>query len=180
MVRVKYVNPVGTGELDSYFQEQLAATVGEGIEVDVCHLELGAAPEGPFLPRLPFYMGVLFETLKAAEDDGYDAAVIGCSGDPGLFEARRTLRMPVPMAVQYALGFMVPLLALQHVTLTRVAESFYGADRAYYTGVVLDLDPGDYEIAPAPPSSQGKLEPSEVRVPGTGTVTLRLRIVPSS
>jgi allantoin racemase len=109
MVRVKYVNPVGTGELDSYFQEQIAATAGEGIEVDVCHLELGAAPEGPFLPRLPFYMGVLFETLKAAEDDGYDAAVIGCSGDPGLFEARRMMRMPVTAPLEAALHLAATL-----------------------------------------------------------------------
>jgi len=103
MVRVKYVNPVGTGELDSYFEDQLGATVGEGIDVDVCHLDLGVAPEGPFLPRLPFYQGVLFETLKAAEDDGYDAAVIGCSGDPGLFEARRMLRIPVTAPLEAAL-----------------------------------------------------------------------------
>jgi adenylate cyclase len=52
---------------------------------------------------------------------------------------RRTLRMPIVMAVQYVLGFTVPLLALQHVTLTRIAESFYGADRGYYTGVILGL-----------------------------------------
>ena len=52
---------------------------------------------------------------------------------------RRTLRMPAAMALQYVLGFSIPLLALPHATLTRVAESFYGADRAYYTGVVLGL-----------------------------------------
>jgi allantoin racemase len=106
MVRVKYVNPVGTGELDAYFQEQISGTIGEGVEVDVCHLELGAAP---FLPRFPFYQGVLFETLKAAEDDGYDAAVIGCSGDPGLFEARRMLRMPVTAPLEAALHLAATL-----------------------------------------------------------------------
>jgi adenylate cyclase len=52
---------------------------------------------------------------------------------------RRTLRMPIVMGVQYLLGFTVPLLALQHVTLTRIAESFYGADRGYYTNVIVGL-----------------------------------------
>jgi len=52
---------------------------------------------------------------------------------------RRTLRMPVAMAVQYVLGFTVPLLAIQHATLTRIAESFYGADRGYYTNVLFGL-----------------------------------------
>ena len=103
MLRIKYVNPVGTGELDEYFAEQLEGSAGKGVEIEVCHLELGAAPEGPFLPRLPFYQGVLFETLKRAEDEDFDGAVIGCSGDPGLFEARRMLRMPVTAPLEAAL-----------------------------------------------------------------------------
>jgi allantoin racemase len=102
-MRIKYVNPVGTGELDDYFAEQLEGAAGDDVEIEVCHLELGEAPEGPFLPRLPFYQGVLFETLKRAEDDGFDGAVIGCSGDPGLFEARRMLRMPVTAPLESAL-----------------------------------------------------------------------------
>jgi adenylate cyclase len=52
---------------------------------------------------------------------------------------RRTLRMPAALVVQYVLGFSVPLLALEHVTATRVAESFYSADRAYYAGVLVAL-----------------------------------------
>jgi allantoin racemase len=109
MIRVKYVNPVGTGELDGFFHDQLDGACGGDVEVDVCHLELGAAPEGPFLPRLPFYQGVLFETLKRAEDDGYDAAVIGCSGDPGLFEARRMLTIPVTAPLEASLHLAATL-----------------------------------------------------------------------
>jgi hypothetical protein len=41
------------------------------------------------------------------------------------------------------------------------------------------LDAGDYSITTAPPAFQGKVEPSNVRVPDTGTVYLRLRIVRS-
>jgi len=52
---------------------------------------------------------------------------------------RRTLRMPAALVVQYVLGFSVPLLALEHVTATRVAESFYGADRGYYASVLVAL-----------------------------------------
>jgi adenylate cyclase len=52
---------------------------------------------------------------------------------------RRTLRMPAALVVQYVLGFSVPLLALEHVTATRVAESFYSADRGYYAGVLVAL-----------------------------------------
>ena len=103
MLRIRYVNPVGTGELDAYFAERLEGCAGPDVKVDVSHLPLGAAPEGPFLPRLPFYQGILFEQLKAAEDSGYDGVVIGCSGDPGLFEARRFLRIPVTAPLEAAL-----------------------------------------------------------------------------
>jgi Asp/Glu/hydantoin racemase len=120
-MRIKYVNPVGTGELDDYFEEQLSGVAGEDVEVEVCHLELGRVPEGPFLPRLPFYQGILFETLKQAEDDGFDGAVIGCSGDPGLFEARRMLRMPVTAPLESALH----LAAVLHPRLAiLVADGF--------------------------------------------------------
>jgi hypothetical protein len=43
----------------------------------------------------------------------------------------------------------------------------------------LHLDPGMYSIAAEPPSMQGRLEPSEVKVPKVGTVYLQLRFVPA-
>ncbi len=103
MLRIRYVNPVGSAVLDRYFDDQLAGSAGEGVEVSTCHLELGDSSSGPFLPRLPLYQGVLFETLLAAERDGFDCAVIGCSGDPGLFEARRMLQIPVAAPLESAL-----------------------------------------------------------------------------
>ena len=41
------------------------------------------------------------------------------------------------------------------------------------------LDPGEYSIAAQPPPFNSRLEPSSVRVPGTGAVDLRLQIVSS-
>jgi adenylate cyclase len=49
---------------------------------------------------------------------------------------RRTLRLRAPEAVQYLMGFAVPLLVVQHVVSMRVADSFYGLDAAYYANVV--------------------------------------------
>ena len=103
VLRIRYVNPTGSGELDPYFEEQLQGSAGDGVEISVAHLELGDRSSGPFLPRLPFYQGVLFETLYAAQEEGVDAAVIGCSGDPGLLEARRMLAIPVTAPLDAAL-----------------------------------------------------------------------------
>lgn len=38
------------------------------------------------------------------------------------------------------------------------------------------LDPGSYTIAAQPPLAGGRLDPSSVRVPGSGTIELHLRI----
>ena len=102
-MRIRYVNPVGSGDLDSYFEEQLDGCAGDDVEVSVGHLDLPEAPDSPFLPQEPLYQGVLFATLKAAQADGCDGAVIGCSGDPGLIEARRFLEMPVSAPLEAAL-----------------------------------------------------------------------------
>jgi Asp/Glu/hydantoin racemase len=108
-LRIKYVNPVGSGDLDAHFEEQLAGCAGDDVEVVAGHLELPHAPDDPFLPRQPFYQGILFEALKGAEDEGFDGAVIGCSGDPGLLEARRFLRMPVSAPLEAALHLSASL-----------------------------------------------------------------------
>lgn len=109
-MRIRYVNPVGNGALDAYFEEQLAGCAGPDVEVTVSHLDLPESPDSPFLPDKPFYQGVLFQTVKSAEDDGMDGVVIGCSGDPGLLEARRMMNIPVAAPLESALH----LTALLH------------------------------------------------------------------
>ncbi len=102
-MKVLYVNPVGTGTLDAWFEEQLAGCAGPDVAIETCHLDLEGDARSPFLPQQPFFHGALHERLARAQDDGYDAAVIGCSGDPGLIDAKRFLRMPVTAPLQAAL-----------------------------------------------------------------------------
>jgi adenylate cyclase len=45
---------------------------------------------------------------------------------------RQTLRRSAPEAVQYALGFLIPLLLTEHVLMTRVGDTFFGGDFGYY------------------------------------------------
>ena len=52
---------------------------------------------------------------------------------------RRTLRLAPQEALQYLLGFAVPLLLAQHVFGTRVADTLYGADFGYYRNVLLQF-----------------------------------------
>jgi allantoin racemase len=108
-VRILYVNPVGSGELDGYYEELLAGAAGADAEVRATHLDLPEVPKSPFLPQEPFYMGALQKTLKRAQDDGFDGVAIGCSGDPGLLDARRMLRIPVAGPLDSALHLAAQL-----------------------------------------------------------------------
>ncbi len=89
MVRILWINPVGTDAYDAPIGAELRREAAPNTRVDVCslpgvgpqHLEwnaLEAVVAGPT-------MGVL---RWAAEQRGYDAAVIGCFYDPFLRGAR--------------------------------------------------------------------------------------------
>jgi adenylate cyclase len=49
---------------------------------------------------------------------------------------RRSLKMPFAEAAQLVLGFSIPFILTDHVLHTRVADTFYGADSAYYSTVL--------------------------------------------
>lgn len=49
---------------------------------------------------------------------------------------RQTLRLGVPEAVQYTLGFLIPLLLAEHVLMTRVGDTFFGGDFGYYRSLI--------------------------------------------
>jgi len=97
MVRMLWINPVGTHLYDAPIGAELRAEAAPATRVDVCslpgvgpqHLEwnaLEAVVAGPT-------MGVV---RWASEQQGYDAAVIGCFYDPFLRGARE---LAGPMAV---------------------------------------------------------------------------------
>jgi adenylate cyclase len=50
---------------------------------------------------------------------------------------RQTLRLRPPEAVQYTLGFLVPLLLAAHVGSTRIADVFFDGDIGYYRSRLL-------------------------------------------
>lgn len=93
--RVLWINPVGTDLFDGPIREAL-----EKEKAPDCELKVVSLSRGPQHLEYHYYEAlVLLDTLhtvKQAENDGYDAAIIGCFYDPGLREAREiTTRMVV-------------------------------------------------------------------------------------
>lgn len=55
----------------------------------------GQVPQTAYLPSLEILLSPLLSAVKQAEWDGFDGVVIGCSGDPGLQQAKVVVRIPV-------------------------------------------------------------------------------------
>ena len=56
---------------------------------------------------------------------------------------RQTLRLRPVEATQYALGFVIPLILVEHVMATRVSGAFFGADFGYYRSLLTVYFHGD-------------------------------------
>jgi adenylate cyclase len=93
------------------------------VSVDTADAMLGAIY--PILTSLPVTALLL------------DAALIHLALALWALWRRRTLRLAPQEAVQYLLGFSLPLMLAPHVFGTRVADSLYGADFGYYRNVLL-------------------------------------------
>jgi len=97
MVRILWINPVGTNVFDREIKDYLEKIKDEDTEVEVISLR-----KGPKHLEYRYYEAlVLFDTLhviKKAENEGFDAAVIGCFYDPGLHEAREITKKLVVTA----------------------------------------------------------------------------------
>lgn len=95
--RILWINPVGTDGYDAPILEYLNTAKGDDTVIDVKSLS-----RGPMHLEYYYYETlVLPDTLKMvkqAENDGYDATIIGCFYDPGLLEAKEIVNKMVVTA----------------------------------------------------------------------------------
>jgi len=93
--RVLWINPVGSDAFDREMEELFEAERLPGTEVEVRSLK-----RGPHHLEYHYYGALVLpdvlHMLRRAEDEGFDAAVVGCFYDPGVKEAREVVTaMPV-------------------------------------------------------------------------------------
>lgn len=103
MRQILYVEPVGHSLFSDHFALLLQGMALPDVRVEVKHLKLNSPLTSPFLPASPEYQGELFRSIGQAEADGYDGVIIGCSSDPGLREAKRSVGIPVTASFAAAL-----------------------------------------------------------------------------
>ncbi|NJN97449.1 MAG: hypothetical protein HC875_26885 [Anaerolineales bacterium] len=112
MSKILYLNPEETGIWNDYFHRILSQAARPETEIVVKHLPLGEDVAGrvsiartgsTYPPYIPLSQGEMYRLLMEAEQEGFDAAIIGCSADPGLDMAKRTVNIPVTAPLEAGL-----------------------------------------------------------------------------
>lgn len=85
-MRIAYIGPQGRNEI-------LQAWASPGVTVETRDSGFSGAIESMYDEYL--YIPHVLENVRQIERDGFDAAILGCFGDPGLDGIREIVRMPV-------------------------------------------------------------------------------------
>jgi allantoin racemase len=103
-MRICFLNPFGTDAYDRLIREVLEPGMSEGTELEIRHLESGPRNLDYYAPKQLVQVEIL-RAAKQAQDDGFDALIIGCVYDPALTEARELLDIPVVGPLEASLAF---------------------------------------------------------------------------
>ena len=93
MTRIRYIEPVDS---DLYHESRTAfmnKIASPGTEIEVCNVSLPAELAGPMLPPVLLYLNEIIKEVLKAEEEGCDAAIIGCCSDPALPDAQRVAKI---------------------------------------------------------------------------------------
>ncbi len=92
--RIEFINPFGTPAYDAIITETLHAYAAEGTELAISHLE-GCPQDIDYYYNKHLMETAVFEQVMRAEEEGFDAVIIGCCYDPGVRVARELVDIPV-------------------------------------------------------------------------------------
>jgi allantoin racemase len=146
MLRILYINPIGTDVLDKNVLETIKKVKRPDVEARVVHLS-----KGPVHMEYHYYehlnLSETLEWVKRAEKEGYDAAVIGCFYDPGFREAKELVSIPVvpvamaTMHVAATLGHKFSIIVGRRKWIPRMESNvvMYGLERKLASFRVIDF-----------------------------------------
>jgi allantoin racemase len=157
MTKILFIDPVGTDLFDQSIKEYLETAKHPETQVDVVSLE-----RGPMHLEYHYYEALVIadtlHTVRKAELDGYDAAVIGCFYDPGLLEAREiteklvvTAPAEAAMHIATTLGHSFSILVGRRKWIPKMHENVvkYGFSEKLASFKSLDMGVYDFQKDPA-------------------------------
>ncbi|MGB9815165.1 MAG: aspartate/glutamate racemase family protein [Thermoplasmata archaeon] len=106
--KILWINPVGTDLFDRPIKDYL-----NEVKNSDTYLEVISFKRGPHHLEYQFYESLvgldILRSIKLAEKDGYDAAVIGCFYDPFLSEAREISNIVVTAPAESSFAIAISL-----------------------------------------------------------------------
>ena len=157
MTKILFIDPVGTDLFDQPIKEYLETAKRSETQVDVVSLK-----RGPMHIEYHYYEALILadtlHTVRKAELDGYDAAVIGCFYDPGLLEAREiteklvvTAPAEAAMHIATTLGHSFSILVGRRKWIPKMHENVvkYGFSEKLASFKSLDMGVYDFQKDPA-------------------------------
>jgi len=146
MLKILYINPVGTDIFDKKTLETIKKVKRPDVEAKVIHLS-----KGPVHLEYHYYehlnLGETLEWVKWAEKEGYVAVVIGCFYDTGFREARELVSIPVvpvamaTMHVAATLGHKFSIIVGRRKWIPKMESNvyMYGLERKLASFRVIDF-----------------------------------------
>jgi allantoin racemase len=103
-MKINFINPFGTPAYDALIVETLVPYARADTELVVTNIK-----DGP--PNIDFYYSKhilelrIFEEVMRAEEQGFDAVIVGCCYDPGVRAARELVDIPVIGPLEASIHF---------------------------------------------------------------------------
>jgi allantoin racemase len=157
MTRVLWINPVGTDLYDQPISEALRTEARPETRIDVASFAMPGPHHLEYHAYEMVVAGQLVGTIRWAEQQGYDAAVIGCFYDPALRAAREvSTRMSVTapaeacLHIANTLGERVSILVGRSKWIPEMQEnvSRYGFDDRLASFRVLGMSVEEFQKDP--------------------------------
>lgn len=136
-MKIKLINPNTTLSMTQSIQEAATRAARPGTQVYSVSPQWGPESIECYVDEYLAVPGVLKEVIKGDREEGADAFVIACFGDPGLQAAREATRKPVLGICESAITtakFLAPYFSIVSVLdrarkVTEDVVSAYGAEK---------------------------------------------------
>jgi len=136
MSRICFLNPFGTDAYDGLVADALSPVLRDDTDVQIRHLA-GCPPDIDYYVPKHLVESEILKAAVAAQEDGFDAFVIGCCYDPALTAVREMLDIPVvgPLEASASLtrmfGHRFAVLTDHHKAVPEIEDllRLYGLDR---------------------------------------------------
>lgn len=152
--KILFINPVGTDVFDQPYMEMLREIKEPTTDIDVVSFPQNGPKHIEYSCYEMMVMPELMKTIRRADQEGYDAAVIGCFYDPGLRAAREiasnmVVTAPAESCLRLAatLGDTVSIIVGRRKWIPEMRENVhkYGYGDKLASFKVLDMGVHDFQ-----------------------------------